>query len=267
MDTLTTHLKALSLLLALVLVVAVYDRVDTAVATGAAESHLAAVWNPVSSFLGIGADDDTADTAADTNYASLQTQQTTSTVLQQNSSVSSLLNFGSPNVTAQNTPLTNRTPALLCVPDAVGANEPVIIMWACRDAAATTEGEGIDTDGATFGATRVYPTEETTYTVTCLNDVDGVDDTAASCTVELPTVAAELSSSASSVGSGETVDLAWTSAQATNCALTSDRHPTYRRTGISGEVVSPPLTQTTTFTLSCETVTGAVIEDEVTVQI
>lgn len=257
MYDLTTQLRALSLLLALVLFVAVYDRVDTAVVEGRADNHLAAVWDPVANFLGIGSG--VPNTAP--QYESLQTQ----TQGTQSNTFLSLRNFGSPAGGSSYQPLTNRTPVLLCVPDEVGAGEEVIVMWACRDGAHTTEGDNIDTEGAVFGALRVTPTEETEYTVTCINDIPDADNTSTSCTVEIPEVAVTFEASATRVDEGETVTFSWTTDEVRSCVLVSSRHPTYRRTGAGGEVVSPPIERDTTFTLTCEAVTGALIEREIEV--
>ncbi|PCI30833.1 hypothetical protein COB52_00670 [Candidatus Kaiserbacteria bacterium] len=137
-------------------------------------------------------------------------------------------------------------------------------MWSCRDGANTTEGGGFDTEGQTSGTVRVSPVVDTQYRVDCINDIPGISNTAASCFINVsePTIA--LLATPSSVISGETTSISWRAFGVKSCMLTSGG---YSRSGTQGDVVSPTLTQNTTFKLTCETSLGETEERELEITI
>jgi len=158
-------------------------------------------------------------------------------------------------------------PTLFCVPNPVESGESALLMWACRDGAVMTEGENFDTEKKLIGKAFVTPTKDTTYTVSCINDIPNVEDTERSCIVEVTNPALAIIPSSHSVARGQSIKLSWKTADTTECTLTSSEHPTFNRSGIEGEATSPTLTQATTFVLTCETTTGSLREKAVDVKV
>lgn len=177
-----------------------------------------------------------------------------------NSAVDSLISAQS----TTNTSIRNATPTLLCLPDPVNEGEDVIIMWACRDGAYKTQGGNFETGEKLIGSTTVSPSSDTTYTVTCINKEE-VNNTSASCGIAVANPALALVTTPTSVKRGEKVSITWRTSDIKSCTLTSKNFPSFEKSGIEGEVVSPRLTAHTVFTLSCETVTGQLEEKKVSV--
>jgi len=273
-----TQLKTLALLLILVFGVTVMERADTLVVYLASERATAGIFNPVATFLGIDVGSSNSD------YESLQTydpldpanndgdkffdeipddpfgintpppvSDSQNTVVQSSSGATT------------NTALSSRAPTLTCVPNVVSGGEEVIVMWACRDGAHTATSTAFDTDGETIGSTRVTPTEDTTYTIECINDLEDTDNTAASCEIGVASPALAIIATPNSAERGGTVTLSWRAQDVNSCIVTSDQHRSFERNGEEGDVLSPTLIQNTTFTLTCESVTGAIEERAVSV--
>jgi len=170
-----------------------------------------------------------------------------------------------PTATTPITPktITNTTPTLICLPSPIAPGEKTIIMWACRDGAYKTTADNLDTNEALIGAVTVSPSEDTTYTVTCVNNLKDASDTAASCAIHVANPALAIIATPRQTTRGGTVSLSWKTNDTNSCVVTSSEHSNFSRSATEGDVVSPSLTTNTTFTLKCETVTGAIQERSV----
>jgi len=288
-----TQLKALALMLVLILGFTVFERADSITASLDGESYTANIFNPVAAFLGIQTGGN-----SDSNYNSLQTYDpldpaqndgdaafraipddpygggpvinTPAPVNTSNSnSNTSSSGGGSANVEysnqATNVAFNSRTPTLICVPNIVDEGEEVIIMWACRDGAYKATSSNLATEDTTVGSVRVTPTVDTTYTLECVNNMDDVDNTSASCEVEVAKPALAIIATPRSVSSGGTTAISWKTKDTNSCVVSSDNHRNFQKRGVEGEAVSPTLTTNTVFTVKCETVTGVIEERSVSV--
>lgn len=294
MNTLQTQLKAVVIMLVLVLGLTVFERADSIAAFLDNEQHTANIFNPVATFLGI----PTGNNDRGPNYDSLQTREPVGS--QDNDGDRYFLStpddpFGDNGGSFVNTPapgrgnpntefvggstggsvsqggaprsISNRPPELLCVPGIINEGEEALIMWACRDEAYMSVSETIDTESKTVGAMRVHPTEDTTYDIICINDIPEVDDTAASCTIEVAQPALALIATPSSAARGNNVTLSWKTVDTAECVLSSSEHPAFTRRGTEGDASSPALYEDTIFTLMCETAAGTLEERDIEVHV
>jgi hypothetical protein len=158
-------------------------------------------------------------------------------------------------------------PTLFCLPSPVSAGEEALILWACRDTAYKTAGDNFETNGALIGTTRVTPTSDTTYTLECINDAPKVQNTVGSCTIEVANPQLALISTPRQTTRGGSVSISWQTTDTTSCILTSDADPNFSRNGTRGDSISPPLSKNTTFTLTCETATGAIKEQSIETEV
>ena len=276
-----TQLKALVLMLIFILGVTVFERADTIAYYLNSEQNVANIFNPVAAFLGIPVG------RSDGGGREPQYESLTPTTAAPNDGDAGFapipLNSPSPDVaankdlreriaasdagTSASGSLGGSAPTFLCLPDVVDGGEEAILMWACRDDAYKAVGEGFDTGDATIGAARVAPSQDTTYTLTCVNNVAEKDNTVGECAVRVAKTALALIATPSRTSRGGTVTLSWKTKDTNSCVVTSDRHPSFERSGIEGDAVSPALTTNTIFTLTCESVTGVIEERSITVSV
>ncbi len=252
MEAVQKQLKVLVLLLVLIFGITVFEHSEPVFSFLESRNLTAAVFNPVSSFLGLQSSQEPV-----VEYESLT----------QDPEEGNTFNIlgETPTAELQQASITESVPILLCLPNDVREGEEAIIMWACQDGANTTTGEGFDTGGETSGTVRVSPSIDTQYRVDCINDMPGISNTAASCFINVvePTIA--LLATPSSVISGETTSISWRAFGVKSCMLTSDTFLDYSRSGTQGDIASPTLTQDTTFKLTCETSLGETEERELEV--
>lgn len=274
MNATHTQLKALVLMLVLVVGITTFERVDSIARYLDNDQHTANIFNPVAAFLGI----QTGQSTETTNQpAGGYTGSNDGDGL---GGAASLLTTPVPVTGAGNTlvdssqttqsgaaggSLANRTPTLICLPGVIDEGEEVLVMWACRDGAHTTSSDTIATDGKTIGSVRVRPGVDTTYTIVCENDIPDADNTSAECRVDVSNPALAIIATPSRAQQGGTVTLSWKTKDTNSCYVTSDSHSNFERRGIEGDALSPRLTRNTTFTLTCETITGVLEERSVTV--
>jgi len=283
MDKTHLQLKTLALLLVLIFGITLFERADVIVAYIESGQNTANIFNPVMTFLGI----QTNNNSGKKGYESLQTYDPLDPLQNDGDkffdeisddpfSAGSIINTPAPVGNAQNTviqtsaattntSLNNRTPTLTCVPNKIGGGEEVIVMWACRDSAHTATSTNINTGGDVIGATRVTPEEDTTYTIECVNNIEDVDNTSASCEVDVANPALAIIATPRSIGRGGTVTLSWQAKDVNSCLVTSDKHRSFEKRGEEGDALSPTLIENTTFTLTCEVITGAIEERSVSV--
>ena len=259
MRTINLQLKALVLLLVFILGYTVVERVDTVIVADSVQRATASV---ISDFLGIITNSSESDTET-------VTESTTGELIDELGSI--LINTPAPLATIVTTTsssnLNERTPTLICLPEIVGANETVIVMWACRDGAYTTTSDTIDTAGETIGSVRMQPSANATYDITCVNDITDVADTAATCSIDVAQPSIAIIATPDRVDYNESTSLSWRTTDATACAVTSDTNSSFERRGVAGDISSHSLTRDTTFTLTCETITGLLEKKEIEVSV
>ncbi len=266
MNSINTHVKALALLFVFVIGLTMVQQPGVFAQTEDNSQQTASIFNPIANFLGFSGNNNTESTASTTSNTPSLTGTLSSffginTPTGQNDSSTTTAE----SVNTARMVLGGQTPILICVPSTVGAAEEVIVMWACRDEATSTEGDGFETDGETIGSVRVQPTEGTTYTVTCLNESTDTDDTAASCNVVVAEPALTITATPNAVPFGDTTVLAWSTTDTQSCTLTSDAHFGFKRNGTQGQITTPGITKDTTFTLTCESTSGLLVRTEVEV--
>lgn len=265
MNSVNTHLKALALLVVFVVGLTLLQQPEVFAQTGSSQQQTASIFNPIANFLGLsgGTGNDTPET------------QSTSGTNSFTNALSSFFGVNTPTGQADTatTTTTNaarvvlggQTPILICVPSTVGAEEEVIIMWACRDEATSTESDEFETNGKTIGSVRVQPTEGNKYTITCVNETAGTNDTAASCNIVVAEPVLTITATPSAVPFGDTTVLAWSTTDTQACTLTSDAHFGFKRNGTQGQITTPGITKDTTFTLTCESISGLLVKTKVEV--
>jgi len=273
------QLKALFILGVFILGFTAFERADTITAFLTTEHNTASIFNPVATFLGIpvGNSEPSGNT-----YESLNTYDPLEDTVDLDLGGGFFLNTPSPTEanTAQTTnvntaqtaavsgnSIQNEAPTLFCLPDISSEAEDIIIMWTCRDEAYKAVGTGFDTDDALIGTVRVQSTEDTTYAVECINNLPDVENTVGECSLEVAKPALAIIPSSHSVARGGTVTLSWKTKDTSACVVTSNMHQNFERKGVEGEAISPALTKTTTFILTCETVTGILTERSQTVTV
>ncbi|MCP3937963.1 MAG: hypothetical protein GY708_21655, partial [Actinomycetia bacterium] len=119
------------------------------------------------------------------------------------------------------------------------------LTWTTTGPATTCTGDLFLTGGALNGSADVVPAADTTYTVTCLGPGGVVEESQVTVTLG-PPVTATLTSNLPSVPLGGTVNLMWSSANATSCSS-----PEFSTGGaISGTTADSP-TDTIVYTVTC----------------
>lgn len=286
-----TQLKTLAFMLVLILGFTVFERADSITAYLDSERHTAGIFNPVAAFLGIQlGGNNNSNSSSNSQYDSLQTYDPLDPAQNDGDAAfagipddpfggsSIIINTPAPNTSSlgggantvqsgigTTTALDSRSPTLICVPNTVDEGEEVIVMWACRDGAYKATGTNFDTNDATIGSMRATPSVDTTYTLECVNDLEDIDNTSATCEIEVAKPALAIIATPRSVASGGTVSISWKTNDTNSCVVSSDKHRAFEKRGIEGDAVSPSLIINTVFTVTCETITGVIEERSVSV--
>ena len=263
MEAMRTQRRALTLLIVIVFGVAVYEHADTLTTKVVPERASANIFNPIAVFLGI-----RQSSPSPPQYESLRVSQIRGTpVLPSTRIHAGAMIAGNHIPSDARGSLDSATPTLVCVPNTATKTEEVIILWACRDEASTTQGVGFETDGAVIGSTRTILNNNAVYGIECINEREDVDNTTAECMVTRAQPTLTLVAAARTVVRGGNTTVSWDTTDTTKCVLGSDRHPRFEREGRAGSASSPALLQDTTFRLVCETITGLVAEESVIVRV
>lgn len=166
------------------------------------------------------------------------------------------------NATAPNSvSIEGTNPVLSCVPGTVAAGEPTLVFYACGDTSTAATATGFETAGAVSGKDIVYPTANQTLEVACEKG------TSAQCLIEVIDPSVAIIATPSSTVRNGTVDISWRGDDVNDCVVRSNKHTSFSRRGVTGDVQSPSLSDTTTFTLYCETELGTVVSDSVDVTV
>jgi len=157
----------------------------------------------------------------------------------------------------------NPTLNLIAAPTSVTSGSSATLVWASSNATSCTASGGWSGSKATSGTTSTGAiTSSTSFTLTC----SGASGTTAAAetvhiTLTIPNPSVSLSASPTSVTSGSSATLTWSSTNATSCTLSggsfssggsssSTSEPT------SGSASTGALTSSTTYTLSCSGASG-----------
>ncbi len=126
----------------------------------------------------------------------------------------------------------------------VTAGSPATLTWSATNATSVSISPGIGTVAAS-GTQVVSPTQTTTYTLTATGGGQTVTSTATVTVTSAPVVTAQISASPTTIQSGQSTTLTWSTTNATSVSIS----PGIGTVAASGtQVVSP--TQTTTYTLT-----------------
>lgn len=200
-----------------------------------------------------GAGIQTTDTTG-TNYGAANTvNQITNNVANTNNNISTT----APNSVG----IAGTNPVLSCIPGTVAVGEPALVFYACGDTSISATATGFETAGAVSGKNIVHPTANQTLEVTCS------EGTSAQCLIEVIDPSLAIIATPGSIGRNGTVDISWRADDVNDCVVRSNKHSTFSRRGVKGDVQSPSLVETTTFTLYCETEVGTVPTDSVEVTV
>ncbi|MAZ67234.1 hypothetical protein CL652_00495 [bacterium] len=276
-----TQVKALVLMFIFLLGVTAFERANTISYYLDNERNTANIFNPVATFLGISPND---GYGSDENSLYISGRGKGSNNNEENMQSDSIpRNSPSPTgVTNTNVPraaglrgdagvigksIHGNTPTLLCLPGVLNKNEEAIVMWSCRDGAYKATASLFDTGDKTIGSARVAPSDDTTYALTCINNLAGIENTTSECAVNVANPALAIIATPAVASQNATTILSWKAKEVSSCIVTSEQYPSFERRGIEGEAFSPPLTTNSIFTLTCETVTGSVQERRVEVSL
>jgi len=255
--------KILAVLVVFIVSFGIFENAGTIAASASGTQSAASV---IDAFLGIGGNsntttNDNTNTSSSGGYFSTVTDFFSSLI---STPAATSGTSSSINMTATGS-LSGTTPILVCLPGNIRSGESVILMWACRDGARTATGENFDTEDAVLGSIRTQPTEDTTYTINCLSDTEGVENTATSCTIHIVEPELTITATPINVPYGDTTAITWNATDVNSCTVTSDAHFGFSRTGTTGDITSPSITKDTTFTLTCEAKNGLLEKTELKV--
>lgn len=285
-------LKALAILLIIVFAIVVYERSDFLFSQTTPGEQVANIWNPISAFLGIptsrgptvnpndpfaNTPDDFGNTPDDFGinfnddlgfgdipndpFGGTPVPTATQTTVVPVSGAGTSVSVSTPAPVTSST-INDLSPTLLCVPGTVSEGEEAIVMYTCRDGS-TTATASFAQNNEPLGSVRVSPAITTTYELSCS------EGTSAQCSIDVANPALAILATPRSASRGGTVNISWKTKDTNECVVTSNdpNHRNWERSGTEGDSVSPSLFGTTTFFLTCETVSGTIEERSVTVNI
>ncbi|WP_442755235.1 metallophosphoesterase [Methylocystis sp. JAN1] len=141
---------------------------------------------------------------------------------------------------------TRPTATLTANPTSIASGQTSTLTWSSTNATSCT-GAGFSTGGATNGTASVTPAATTTYTMTCSGA--GGTSNLASATVTVTAAAqptATLTANPTSIASGQTSTLTWSSTNATSCTGAG-----FSTGGATNGTASVTPAATTTYTMTC----------------
>ncbi|MBI2048521.1 MAG: hypothetical protein HYT30_01170 [Parcubacteria group bacterium] len=174
-------------------------------------------------------------------------------------------------------PNDNREPELACSPPIADIDEtPIAISWQCFGADVSS-GDGFNTDGKTSGSatTKLKSADlnadatNVDLTLTCSK---GTTQKKALCPIEInrPLIVAVVNPSVVEKR-GDTANIGWIVKGMKEgnevCELTSNKHADFSKKGRNGVFATPPIEETTTFTIRCTTRAGATKKVDLEVRI
>ena len=143
------------------------------------------------------------------------------------------------------------TVTLTASPTTIASGASSMLTWSSTNATSCTASGGWTGTETTSGTKSVSPTSTTTYTLTCTG-VGGTSTPAGATVTVAPTPTATLTANPTTIASGVSSTLTWSSTNATSCAASDGWTGTETTSGTKS--VSP--TSTTTYTLTCTGVGG-----------
>jgi hypothetical protein len=171
----------------------------------------------------------------------------------------------SPCIQQGNVATTSPLAYLSCNPSVAEVGSKISFTFSCLDSASST-GSGFGTGSSTSGTSSAIlaappkGTNTATYSLQCMS---ADNQTArAQCSVQIDTPGINFTATQKSVSVGQTDVLGWATAGMNACAISDPDFPDFTSTNasftnVTGGVTTPPITQTTTFTLDCTTFGGA----------
>ena len=136
------------------------------------------------------------------------------------------------------------TVTLSAAPSSILSGQTTIVTWSSTSSTSCTSSGGGGT-GASGSFTTPALTGNTTYTVTCTGP-GGTTPQSTTVSVGAAVPVVTLTASPSSIASGATSVLSWTSTNSTSCVLSGAGS-----VGTNSSYTTPPLTATTSYTLTC----------------
>ena len=166
----------------------------------------------------------------------------------------SVTRTASVSVTAPPTPAPLVT--LGASPSAITAGQSTMLNWSSTNASSCSASGSWSGSRATNGSLSVSPTSNASYTLTCSGAGGSVNRTVAVSVTPAAAPQLTFSSADSTVSTGGTTQLTWSSTNTTSCTASGGWSG---GRSVSGSQMVGPLSGTTTFTLSCSGPGGNVI--------
>ncbi|MCB1686425.1 MAG: hypothetical protein R3E82_01290 [Pseudomonadales bacterium] len=136
------------------------------------------------------------------------------------------------------------------------AGNATTLNWSSTNATTCTAGGGWSGVRSTSGSANVSPTSSTSYTLTCSGSGGSRSATVAVTVTPAPAPQITFTSADSTVSSGGTTQLSWTSTNTTSCTASGGWSGSR---SLSGNQMVGPLSATTTYSLSCSGPGGNVV--------
>jgi hypothetical protein len=155
------------------------------------------------------------------------------------------------------------TPQISCSPQTADVGEAVAIAYSCQNATGSS-GSGFSTNNQTSGSasttitTPPSGTNTATYGLTCTANGQNAS---AQCSVQINQPAIDLVADPQSVQSGNTASIGWITAGMQSCVISSAQDSNFTTqnasiTNVNGVAQTDPITASTQYTLTCQTLGG-----------
>ncbi len=158
------------------------------------------------------------------------------------------------NFTVNNSSISSITSNITANPTTVSSGQSSTLIWSSTNAGycGVTGGSLNLTNQATSGSYIVYPTQTTTYSVTCFN-ANGQSSNVSQVTVNVngtSAISATITANPTNPAQGQSTTLTWSSTNATYCTITANNSSVFTNQPANGSVVVYP-TISTNYQLNC----------------
>ncbi len=143
-------------------------------------------------------------------------------------------------------------------PDSITAGQFSTLRWNASNATGCTAGSGWSGSKSTSGSMAIYPSQNTTYSITCSGSGGSVTGNATVMVIP-PAPTLSMSVTPSNIVAGEASRLSWNTTNATRCTAYGGWGDDGLKPVGGSQLVYP--SSTTSYVLSCEGTAGSVVRD------